>query len=203
MAFGKRNANAAGGYDAAQFSRQDANRHSLSATSGAFEIRFGAKDVMLGGALIAFFFWYLGPYFHGASMSANGFFMAMIAGFCLLAGVASAVMGLAGRVKFKADASGIHGGQLFGGSHIEWPEIAGFEMMSVNFNKIVFVKSHKSGGVFSETKITVPHEAFKSTKAEFLTLVAKHRPDLLPVFVAVMNKIGAKKLARELLGEAI
>ena len=171
---------------------------SNAAIGGAddYVLKFTPLDSLIGAVGAAVCYWVLEPTFHGARMDIEGAFISLMSGIGLIGCLFFIFMGLSGKTKFKADSTGISRDQLFNTSHMRWEDIEGFEILTVNYNKIVFAKATKSGGLTSSKKVTIPNAAFKSKDAEFLGWAAARRPDLVPLILGVMTKVGAKKLAR-------
>ncbi|MEZ5920699.1 MAG: hypothetical protein R3C60_05045 [Parvularculaceae bacterium] len=167
-----------------------------------YALNYSFNDSALGIAGAFFFGWLLQPYFYGVEMDVNAIFLCMFFGIGFLGSLVIVFMGLSGKTKLRVDATGLARDQFFGESRISWDDLEGFEIMSVNYNKIVFAKAKKDGGLTSSKKLTMPKEAFKSKNTELLNWALYRRPDLAHLFLGVMSEVGAKKLARQFIEES-
>lgn len=199
MSFGKRglvqNGQAA---VQADFGAAAPNRHGAAVGADDYVLKYGVKDALAGVLGMTLFGWFLEPAISGGSMTGKAMFLSAIAALCFLGCAFLFVVGVLRKTKFTADATGLAHGTLTGESRLAWQDIEGFEILTVNYNKSVFVKAKKTSMLSMAKKVRIPVGAFKSRDYELLKWTSAYRPDLTPQILAVMSKVGAKRLVKEL-----
>ena len=198
MTFGKRGAATLGDYG--NYSSSDGGEQSTSRPGGEYEMRAGAKDLLMG-AFVAF----VGAVMVTASSvdlryGAEALAPMLVGGLLVVGGGYMALMALLQRPKLIVDQDGIHQNAMLGRTTVSWDEMHRFEIWTVNFNKIVYALSTENTPFLMKKRVTIPNDAFKSKDLELVKLVRKYRPDLLPQMPDIMKAVGAGKLARKHFG---
>ncbi len=184
-------------YEEAYNSGADLDGQSNPGQRTEYRIARNWTDLAFGGVII----WSVG-YFLSQPLGPEGWDITsiFIRSFLVLAfigGLSMALDTVTGKAKLVLDDTGMKTESIIGNKHMRWEDIGKFQLMSINYNKMVFADRRKEARGSSSKRIVIPVKAFKSQSMEFAHFMAKHRPDLFPYVPAIMKKVGAKKLVKK------
>ncbi len=203
MSFGKRglaaNTQAMG---QAGFGQAAQSSYSAGIGEEPYVLRYTKMEALFGALGMAVCWYFLEPALSGGAMTGKAIFMSVVLALGFLGCAFLCVAGLQGKMKLTVDSNGLAQGTLMGESRLDWPDVEGFEILTVNYNKSVFAKAKKASMMSMAKKVRIPVGAFKSRNYELLTWMRAHRPDLVPQMLAVMSKVGAKRLVKDLTSDA-